>query len=201
MVMSDKLPASATRPTRPPRSGPRATVTSDGLPPFQRFLDAHRKLVWRFLVSSVGASEAEDCFQETFISALRAYPRLRPDSNLRSWVLTIAHRKALDVHRGHARRALPVAEIAAVADGTGGRTENGMRTRRRNSSGAEAAKERNEALWEAVHELPARQRSAILLRYVADLPHRDIASTIGCSEEAARRSLHEGLTKLRKVIA
>jgi RNA polymerase sigma factor (sigma-70 family) len=115
--------------------------------------------------------------------------------------LAIAHRKALDLHRGHARRALPVAEIAAVADGTGGRTENGMRTRRRSSSGSEVAKERDEALWEAVHELPARQRSAILLRYVADLPHRDIASTIGCSEEAARRSLHEGLTKLRKVIA
>jgi RNA polymerase sigma factor (sigma-70 family) len=76
-----------------------------------------------------------------------------------------------------------------------------MRTRRRSSSGSEVAKERDEALWEAVHELPARQRSAILLRYVADLPHRDIASTIGCSEEAARRSLHEGLTKLRKVIA
>jgi RNA polymerase sigma factor (sigma-70 family) len=201
MVMSNKPPASATRSTRPPRSGPRATVTSDGLPPFQRFLDAHREAVWRFLVSSVGRIDAQDCFQETFIAALRAYPRLRPDSNLRAWVLTIAHRKALDVHRGHAKRALPVAEIAAVADGTSGRTENGMRTRRRSSSGAEAAKERDEALWEAVHELPARQRSAILLRYVADLPHRDIASTIGCSEEAARRSLHEGLTKLRKVIA
>jgi len=52
-----------------------------------------------------------------------------------------------------------------------------------------------------VHELPARQRSAILLRYVADLPHRDIATTVGCSEQAARRSLHEGLNKLRKVIA
>ena len=173
---------------------------SAGPPPFQRFLDTHREAVWRFLVSSVGRVDAEDCFQETFIAALRAYPRLRADSNLRAWVLTIAHRKALDVHRRHVRGALPVAEIAAVVDG-GARAGNGMRTRRRSNPGAEEPKARDEALWEAVHELPARQRSAILLRYVADLPHRDIASTIGCSEEAARRSLHEGLSKLRKVVA
>ncbi len=143
-------------------------------------------MVWRFLASSVGRLDAEDCFQETFIAALRAYPRLRADSNLKAWVLTIAHRKALDIHRGRARRPLPVAEIAEVADHDG--------------RGSSPAPERDETLWEAVHELPAHQRSAILLRYVADLPHREIATTIGCSEEAARRSLHEGLNKLRKVV-
>jgi RNA polymerase sigma factor (sigma-70 family) len=158
--------------------------------------------VWRFLVSSVGRVDAEDCFQETFIAALRAYPRLHPDSNLRAWVLTIADRKALDVHRGRAKGALPVAEIAAVLDGAGGRAGDRTRPRRRHTgAGADEPKERDETLWEAVHELPARQRSAILLRYVADLPHRDIAMTIGCSEEASRRSLHEGLNKLREVIA
>jgi RNA polymerase sigma factor (sigma-70 family) len=156
---------------------------SDGLPPFQRFLDAHRDAVWRFLVSSVGRTDADDCFQETFIAALRAYPRLRADSNLRAWVLTIANRKALDAHRGRARRAVPVAEVAAV-DGR--------------QAPAEPA--RDEALWDAVGELPARQRSAVVLRYVGDLPHRDIAAAIGCSEDAARRSLHEGLTRLRKVV-
>jgi len=156
---------------------------STGLPPFQRFLDAHRDSVWRFLVSSVGRTDAEDCFQETFIAALRAYPRLRPDSNVRAWVLTIAHRKALDAHRARARRAVPVADLAAV-DGRA----------------APSPLARDETLWEAVEGLPARQRSAVVLRYVADLPHGDIAMAIGCSEEAARRSLHEGLTKLRKVV-
>jgi len=155
---------------------------SEQLPPFQRFLDGHRDAVWRFLVSSVGHSEAEDCFQETFVAALRAYPRLRADSNLRAWVLTIAHRKALDAHRGRGRRALPVADPAAVDERS-----------------APSRPVRDEALWDAVGELPARQRSAVVLRYVADLPHRDIAAAIGCSEEAARRSLHEGLTRLRKV--
>jgi RNA polymerase sigma factor (sigma-70 family) len=156
---------------------------SSGLPPFQRFLDVHRDVVWRFLVSAVGANEAEDCFQETFIAALRAYPRLRADSNLRAWVLTIAHRKALDAHRARARRARPMAEVAA---------RDGRET-------AETALA-DAALWEAVQALPARQRSAVVLRYVADLPHRDIANAMGCSEEASRRSLHEGLTKLRKAV-
>jgi RNA polymerase sigma factor (sigma-70 family) len=153
------------------------------LPPFQRFLDGHRDAVWRFLLSSVPRSEAEDCFQETFIAALRAYPRLRADSNLRAWVLTIAHRKALDAHRGRTRRAVPVADPAALDERS-----------------AQSRLPADEALWDAVGELPARQRSAVVLRYVGDLPHRDIAAAIGCSEEAARRSLHEGLTRLRKVV-
>jgi RNA polymerase sigma factor (sigma-70 family) len=156
---------------------------SDTLPPFQRFLDSHREIVWRFLVSFVGPAEAEDCFQETFIAALNAYPRLRPGSNLQAWVMTIAHNKALDSHRGRARRAVPIAEPAAVDR----RTEPTLAVR-------------DETLWEAVSELPDRQRSAVMLRYVADLPHRDIAAAIGCSEQAARRSLHEGLTNLRKAV-
>jgi RNA polymerase sigma factor (sigma-70 family) len=156
---------------------------SSQLPPFQSFLDGHREIVWRFLVSAVGSSEAEDCFQETFIAALRAYPRLRPGSNVRAWVLTIAHRKALDSHRARARRATPVADPAAVDE----RAQRGP-----------TAPEQE--LWSAVRELPARQRSAVVLRYLADLPHREIAAAIGCSEEAARRSLHEGLTTLRKVV-
>jgi RNA polymerase sigma factor (sigma-70 family) len=155
---------------------------SDGLPPFQRFLDAHRDAVWRFLVRSVGRAEAEDCFQDTFIAALRAYPRLRADSNLRAWVLTIAHHKALDAHRSRTRRAVPVDDLTVV------------------DAGARMPAPRDEALWDAVGDLPARQRSAVVLRYVADLPHRDIATAIGCSEDAARRSLHEGLAKLRKVV-
>jgi RNA polymerase sigma factor (sigma-70 family) len=166
------------------RSGPRAKGAAGGLPPFQRFMDAHRESVWRLLVSSVGPVEAEDCFQETFIAALRAYPRLPADSNLRAWVLTIAHRKSLDAHRARGRRALPVEDVAAV-------------------DGREAAspQARDETLWSAVDGLPDRQRSAVVLRYVADLPHRDIAAAIGCSEEAARRSLHEGLTKLREAVS
>jgi RNA polymerase sigma factor (sigma-70 family) len=155
---------------------------SDGPPPFQLFLDAHRDEVWRFLAGSVGPVDADDCFQETFIAALRAYPQLRVDSNLRAWVLTIAARKAIDAHRARSRLALPVAEPAAIDERS------------------EQPAERDEELWSAVERLPERQRSAVVLRCVGDLPHREIAAAIGCSEEAARRSLHEGLSKLRKVV-
>jgi RNA polymerase sigma factor (sigma-70 family) len=153
------------------------------LPPFQALMDEHRDDVYRFLVASLGREEADDCFQETFISALRAYPRLRNASNLRSWLFTIAHRKAIDAHRARARRAVPVEEVperAAVAD---------------------APLNGEPELWGAVRELPAKQRAAVLHRYVNDLAYGDIGQVMGCSEEAARRSVHEGLKKLRTVWA
>jgi len=150
------------------------------LPPFQRLLDEHAVDVQRFLVAAAGPDDADDCFQETFASALRAYPRLRRNSNVRAWLLTIAQRKALDAHRSRARRAVPVGtagpELAAPPERAVGEP----------------------ALWALVRELPGRQRSAVTLRFVADLPHREIAEAIGCSEAAARRSLHEGLKKLRE---
>jgi RNA polymerase sigma factor (sigma-70 family) len=169
------------------------------LPPFQRFLDEQREVVWRLLVASVGSSEADDCFQETFIAALRAYPRLRPNSNVRAWVLTIAQRKALDVHRARARRAVPLADPASAE------TARDSASRDSASPGAspgagEQALTYDEALWQAVGELPERQRAAVVLRFLADMRHREIAAAIGCSEEAARSSLSEGLSKLRKVV-
>jgi RNA polymerase sigma factor (sigma-70 family) len=147
-------------------------------PPFQVFLDEHRDHVYRFLVATVGRQEAEDCFQETFLSAMRAYPRLRRNSNLRGWVLTIAHRKALDSHRARKRRPVPSAELPeVVAEG--------------NDPSPDAE------LWSEVKSLPGKQRAAVALRFVSDLPHDEIGRVLGCSEEAARRNVHEGLKKLR----
>jgi RNA polymerase sigma factor (sigma-70 family) len=145
--------------------------------PFQAFLDDHRDHVYRFLVAAVGRDEADDCFQETFLSAMRAYPRLRQDSNLRAWVLTIAHRKALDSHRARGRRPLPVAELPEPA--------------------AHDADHADDALWDEVRRLPGKQRAAVVLRFAGDLPHEEIGRVLHCSEEAARRNVHEGLGKLR----
>jgi RNA polymerase sigma factor (sigma-70 family) len=167
-----------------------------GLPPFQRFLDAEREVVWRYLVSQVGTAEADDCFQDTFVAALRAYPRLRPDSNLRAWVLTIAQHKALDAHRARGRRARLVAEAAQPSESAAAHDGRGATA----PSAQEQVLAREEELWRAVGALPERQRSAVVLRYLADLPHREIATAMGCSVEAARRSLHEGLRKLRKAV-
>ncbi len=158
------------------------------LPPFQRFLDAHRDDVLRFLVASLGRHDADDAFQETFLSALRAYERLRPDSNLRAWVLTIAHNKALDVHRARARRPLPVAEHADGAAPVAGATTP---ARGYESAGGDDP-------WESVRALPPRQRAVLTLRYAADLTHAEIAQALQCSEEAARRAASDGLKTLRQ---
>ncbi len=146
-------------------------------PPFQALLDEHRNDVYRFLVAAVGPNEADDCFQETFMAALRAYPRLRDASNLRSWVLTIAHRKAIDAHRSRQRRAIPVEDVPERP--------------------APAAPDGEPALWEAVRELPAKQRASILHRYVNDLPYAEIGRIVGCSEAAARQNVRAGLASLR----
>jgi RNA polymerase sigma factor (sigma-70 family) len=152
------------------------------LPPFQRVLDEHRNEVHRFLVAAAGPNDADDCFQETFLAALRAYPRLRPDSDMRSWLLTIAHRKAIDAHRARGRRAVPVAEVE----------RGGAEDRALGVAGEESE------LWARVRALPPKQRAAVICRFVVDLSHAEAAEVIGCSEEAARRSLHEALSKLRK---
>jgi RNA polymerase sigma factor (sigma-70 family) len=148
------------------------------LPPFQRFLDTHAPDVHRFLVAAVGPVDADDCFQETFLSALRAYARLRSGTNLRAWVLTIAHHKAIDAHRSRRRRATPTASVP--------------------EAGAPETADGEPALWRAVRALPPKQRDAVLLRYVNDLAHAEIGAAIGCSEEAARRNVHEGVRKLRE---
>jgi RNA polymerase sigma factor (sigma-70 family) len=152
------------------------------LPPFQAVLDEHRDTVARFLMAWVGPQEAEDALQETLISALRAYPRLRAGSNVRAWMLTIARNKAMDSHRARARRPVLVGEPLE-------------------SASTDEMHEQDEELWDAVRELPPKQRAAVTLRFVGDLSHGEIATVLECSEAAARRSLHEGLTKLREEFA
>src|SRR3954469_15752200 len=111
------------------------------LPPFQLALDEHRDSLARFLTATVGPQEADDCLQETLISALRAYPRLRPDSNVRAWLLTIARNKAMDSHRSRKRQPLPVG--AAVE-------EDGLADDDIRADGPD------EGLWTAVRELPTK---------------------------------------------
>ena len=165
--------------SRPPPS-PRLIHEVTELPPFQQLIDEHAGDVMAVCRGSVGRSDAEDCFQETFIAALRAYPKLRDTTNLRGWLITIAHRKAIDHHRARGRRPLPVAEVAEVAV---------------------SDPEPDDGIWAAVGALPPKQRAAVTLRYASDLPHAEIAAALGCSPEAARRSLHEGIKRLRRELA
>jgi RNA polymerase sigma factor (sigma-70 family) len=147
-------------------------------PPFQTFLERNRDAIYRFLLFSVGPDSADDCLQETLAAALRAYPRLVDGSNLRAWALTIAHRKAIDAHRARSRRPVPVAELPERP--------------------AAAVSMPDPGLWEAVGQLPPKQRASIVLRFVSDLPFRQVGSIVGCSEAAARQNVQQGLARLRE---
>jgi RNA polymerase sigma factor (sigma-70 family) len=123
----------------------------------------------------------------SFIAALRAYPSLEHARNLRSWLLTIAHRKAIDHHRARGRRAVPAGSPEEVA---GGKPSSNHRPDTVVASG-------DPELWTAVSGLPPKQRSAVVLRFATDMSYAGIARSLDCSEDAARRSVHEGLQKLR----
>ena len=146
-------------------------------PPFERFLQTHKDDVYRYL-KAVARAHADDCFQETFISALKAYPKLDHSRDPRAWVFTIARNKALDAHRGERRRPVLVEELP----------ETGTTDR-------EAS---DDELMALVRELPDKQREAVELRYIADLSYEQIAEIMGCTNDAARQNASAGVKALRK---
>jgi RNA polymerase sigma factor (sigma-70 family) len=148
------------------------------LPPFQALLDDYETDLYRFCVATAGWSDADDCFQETWISALRAYPKLRRADNLRAWLFRIAQNKAIDLHRARGRRAVPV---AAVPERPAPRAPDGQ-----------------PELWAALQELPPKQRTAVFCRIVLGMPYAELADLLDSTEEAARRNVFEGLTRLRE---
>jgi RNA polymerase sigma factor (sigma-70 family) len=160
---------------------PGRVPSSVHLPPFETLIDAHATELHRFLVACVGPTEAEDCLQETFMSALRAYPRLSHGDNLRAWLYTIAHRKATDHVRRVSRR--PTAALDGIEPVA--RPDRPLP---------------DDGLWVEVRQLPPKQRAAVVHRYVFDLAYAEIGARMGTSEEAARRSVHEGLTRLRRTV-
>jgi RNA polymerase sigma factor (sigma-70 family) len=149
------------------------------LPPFEQVVAEHGALVLRVCRAVVGPHDAEDVWSETFLAALGAYPRLRRDSNVRGWLVTIAHRKAIDWIRARNRAPLPVDPPPdRPVDGRPADPDTG--------------------LWRAVASLPHKQRAAVTYHYVADLPYAQVAALIGGTEAAARRSAADGIASLRK---
>jgi RNA polymerase sigma factor (sigma-70 family) len=162
------------------------------IPPFEAFLGEHRTLVYRFLLAAAGPQDADDCFQETFLSALRAYSSLRDGRNLRAWVLQIAANKAVDAGRSRARRAVPIDDVSAAAVGRG--DGSGPRDQAAEGIGIDPG----DPLWRAVRSLPDHQRTAVVLRSVLDRPYAEVAAVLGGSEETARAHVYQGLKKLRR---
>ncbi len=171
-------------------SPPFYSRTVNALPPFQTLFDQHHRPLLAFLRGMVGADDAEDCLQETFLAALRAYPRAEP-RGLRAWLYSIARNKAIDHHRarGHAPRAAGAAE---ALDGAAPSAAPGWL----GGAGSVGSK-RDAEVWSAVSALPEGQRAAVLLRFAVDLRYGEIGASLGCSEAAARRRVADGLKTLR----
>lgn len=159
----------------------RGVPCSVQLPPFETLVEAHARELHRFLAGCVGPAEAEDCLQETFMSALRAYPRLRNADNLRAWLYTIAQRKATDAVRRRMRR--PTRDLDGVEP-----------------HAPPAPDAPDDGLWRRVGALPAKQRSAVVQRFVLDLAYVDIAARMGITEEAARQNVSAGVRRLRREV-
>lgn len=154
-----------------------------GVPAFQDFLEANRTVVHRFLTVAVGPVDADDCFQETFLAALKAYPRLTDADRLDRWILRIASRKAIDHHRARARGAVPTDRLPERA-----------------TLDPEAVAQ-DDPLWVAVRSLPPRQRVAVVHRHVLDRPYEEIADLMGISQEAARANVYQGTKRIREQMA
>ncbi len=150
------------------------------LPPFQQLLDAHAVDLHRFCLAQAGPHHGSDCFQETVVAALRAYPELRDARSLRGWLFTIAHHKVLDHHRATARRPVPVPDLPEQRTGEPSDVDG--------------------ELWSHVARLPDKQRGAIALRFLGDLPYAEIGAVLGCSEAAARQNVRAGLAGLRQEV-
>jgi RNA polymerase sigma factor (sigma-70 family) len=149
--------------------------------PFEDVVARHGATVLRVCRAVVGPADAEDAWSETFLSALRAYPDLPADANVEAWLVTIAHRRALDVGRARSRRAVPTDATPDVP-----------------STGDDPAA-RDPDLWAALQRLPDKQRRAVAYHHVAGLPFAEIAGLLGNTPEAARRAAADGIKTLRKL--
>ncbi|MGH3294451.1 MAG: RNA polymerase sigma factor [Trebonia sp.] len=148
--------------------------------PFEKVVARHGDTVLRVCRVLLGVHDAEDAWSETFLAALRAYPELPDTANTEAWLVTIAHRKAIDVLRARKRRPAPVEEVpeAPTALGVPG--------------------DHDTDLWQAVTALPDKQRQAVAYHYVAGLPYAEIAVILGGTTDAARRAAADGIKSLRK---
>jgi RNA polymerase sigma factor (sigma-70 family) len=149
--------------------------------PFEAIVEEHGARVLRVCRALVGPTDAEDAWSETFLAALVAYPRLRADSDVAAWLVTIAHRKGVDILRARSRSAIAVGELPE----------------RPSTLGVPDAGD--DELWAAVAALPERQRQAVAYHYLGGLPHGETAALVGGTAESVRRAASDGVAALRKV--
>jgi RNA polymerase sigma factor (sigma-70 family) len=148
-------------------------------PPFEAVVARHGATVLRVVCAVVGHADADDAWSETFLAGLKAYPRLPLGANVEAWLVTIAHRKAIDITRTASRRAVPVADPP-------------------DSPARERADAHDLDLEAAMSALPPKQRQAVAYHYLAGLPYSEVALILDSSVAAARRAAADGIATLRR---
>ncbi|MEZ2390935.1 RNA polymerase sigma factor [bacterium RCC_150] len=151
--------------------------------PFELIVREHGPTVLRVCRAVLGAHDAEDGWSETFLAALKAYPELPGGANVQAWLVTIAHRKSVDIVRARNRQPLPVEELPTRPSGLG------------------IPGDGHAEVLDAVGQLPPKQRQAVAYHYLAGLPYKDVAVLLGGTPDAARRAGADGVKALRTVLA
>jgi len=145
------------------------------VPPFERFYEEHRNAVLGQLRRLLGRDAADDAFQETFLRALRAYPKLKHGEHLRAWALTIARNVAIDAGRREKLTSADVPDLESVDEPLP-----------------------YEELRRLTAKLPEKERAAVFLRYGYDLSYEDIGAALGSNADAARQAASSGIRRLRR---
>jgi RNA polymerase sigma factor (sigma-70 family) len=148
--------------------------------PFEKLVTDHGAMVLRVCRATVGPVDAEDAWSETFLAALQGYPALPPDADVVGWLVTIAHRRSVDLLRRRGRSPVPLDPLPE------------------RSRGADQADEL--ALYAALRGLTERQRLCVAYHHLAGLPYREVAALVGGTEAAARRAAADGIRALRAAL-
>jgi RNA polymerase sigma-70 factor (ECF subfamily) len=146
------------------------------------------RIAWPRLVGGLalwcdGRAVAEELAQETLVRVWASWSRVRQLQDPEAWMWRVA----INLSRSSHRRT--VAERRAL------RRVGGVRVTVPEPAVAD------EALLDAVRSLPERQRRAVVLRHVVDLPVSSVAEAMGCAEGTVRALTHQGLEQLRRSTA
>ncbi|MET4051203.1 RNA polymerase sigma factor (sigma-70 family) [Frigoribacterium sp. PvP054] len=152
--------------------------------PFERVVARHGRTVWRVCRAVLDEHDADDAWSETFVAALVAYPSLPPTTNLEAWLVTVAHRKAIDVLRARERHPRPVETVPEPPP----------------APPHDEAFARTDELDAALRGLPPGQRRAVVYHHLVGLSHREVAEVTGISADAARRASADGIAALRRLL-
>ena len=162
---------------------------------FDSVVAAHWGRIYRFALASLrDRSAAETLAQDCFMRAWKGRSRFRGESSLSTWLMQIA----VNLIRDHLRnRRLQFWRRTSGASVDGATAELLADTRSSPEMSA-SARQQLAAVWSATAELPERQRSVFLLRFVEEMDLLEIASTMGISEGTVKVHLFRAVKAVRE---